>query len=195
MKEVDSMYCSKTVPGISAILTTVITSAGLVTAAPAPQGAQGTESITINATITAIDKANRAVTLRGPQGNSVTVHAGEDVKRFNELKVGDQVTATYAESVAWSVRPAGQPAPPRETDTATQRAGGPGGAVASQQNISVTIEAIDPAVPSVTVKGPQGRTATFKVSDPKNLQNVKVGDKVDISYTQALLIRVDPAAK
>jgi hypothetical protein len=32
------------------------------------------------------------------------------------------------------------------------------------------------------------------VRDLKNLQGVKVGDKVDISFTQALLLKVDPPA-
>ncbi|GEM_PF-627914 len=192
------MYWSKTMICKSAILTvtvSMITSAGLVSAAPAPQAARTTETTTVNATITAIDKANRAVTLTGPQGNSITVHAGEGVKRFNDLKVGDQVSATYSESVAWSVRPSGQPAPPRETQSTTRRAEGPGGTVTSQQTVSVTVEAIDPAAPSVTVRGPQGGTQTFKVENPKNLENLKVGDKVDISYTQALLLRVDPPTK
>ena len=188
------MYCSKTMPGMSAILiVTVITSAGLVTAAP--QSARETESVTVNATITAIDKTNRVVTLRGPQGNSVMVYADEGVKRFNDLKVGDQVAATYSESIALSVRPAGQSAPPQDTQTVTRRAGGPGGTVTVQQNVSVTVEEIDRAAQSVTVKGPEGRIQTVHVSDPKNLQNFKVGDKVDISYTQALLLRVDPPTK
>ena len=191
------MYLSKVMISNSAILTvtvTMITSAGLVMAV-APQGARTAETTTVNATITAIDKATRVVTLRGQQGDAIIVKAGEEVKRFNDLKVGDKISATYSESIAWSVRPAGQPAPPTETQTITRRQGGPGGTATSQQTISVTVEAIDQAVPSVTVKGPQGGTQTFKVSNAKNLEKLKVGDKVDISYTQALLIRVNPPTK
>ena len=190
------MNWSKVKIGKSAILAvTVITSAGLVTAAAAPQAAGAADAVTLTAKITAIDKANRLVTLTGPEGNSVIVHAGEEVKRFNQLKVGEEVSATYAESIAWSVRPAGQPAPPSEKETIQERTAGPGGTITSQETTSVTVSAIDRAVPSVTVKGPQGGTLTFKVRHPENLENLKVGDKVDLSYTQALLISVDKPKK
>jgi hypothetical protein len=31
------------------------------------------------------------------------------------------------------------------------------------------------------------------VQDPKRLEGVKVGDTVDVTYTQAILLSVDPA--
>ncbi|HZN10507.1 MAG TPA: hypothetical protein VFC61_02450, partial [Blastocatellia bacterium] len=60
---------------------------------------------------------------------------------------------------------------------------------------SVTIESIDPAVPYVRVKGPEGRVYHYRVRDPKNIQGLKVGDTVDITYTRSLLIKADPASK
>ena len=50
---------------------------------------------TITATIEAIDKANRVVTLKGPKGSSVDFKAPDQLEGFNSLKVGDEVTATY----------------------------------------------------------------------------------------------------
>ena len=61
--------------------------------------------------------------------------------------------------------------------------------------MSVTVEQIDQTAPSVTVKTPRGNSMTFHVNNPSNIQNLKVGDQVDISYTEGLLVRVDPAAK
>jgi hypothetical protein len=57
------------------------------------------EMRTETATIEAIDSANRAVSLRKPDGTYVTIVAGPEVKRFAELKVGDKVTAQYYENV------------------------------------------------------------------------------------------------
>ena len=57
------------------------------------------------------------------------------------------------------------------------------------------ITAIDPTVPSVTFKGPQGNTRTLKVLHPEKLQGVNVGDTVDVTYTEALAIKVDAAPK
>ena len=63
---------------------------------PAPESTP----ITRTATIEAIDKANRTVTLKGPAGNSVEIKAPEQMEGFNSLKVGHQVTATYFAAIA-----------------------------------------------------------------------------------------------
>ena len=153
------------------------------------------ETITGKATITAIDKATRMVTLRNAKGIDMVVYAGEEVKRFNELKVGDVVSATYSESVAVSVRKPGAAAPPKESESVVPRQGAPGGTVTREQTLSVTVQEIDLTAPSLTVKGPEGRTMSFKVRDKSYLQNLKVGDKVDITVTQALLLQADSAPK
>jgi Cu/Ag efflux protein CusF len=54
----------------------------------------------------------------------------------------------------------------------------------------VTIKAIDANVPSVTVLTEDGRSASCKVEDKKNLEGVKVGDKVEVTYTEAFAISV-----
>ena len=59
----------------------------------------------------------------------------------------------------------------------------------------VTIQAIDETVPSVTVKTEDGRKMSVKVEDKKNLEGVKVGDKVQITYTRALAISVEAPKK
>jgi Cu/Ag efflux protein CusF len=59
----------------------------------------------------------------------------------------------------------------------------------------VTIKAIDMAIPSVTLTTADGNTMSFKVEDKKNLTGVKVGDKVQITYTRALAISVEAPKK
>src|SRR5437773_2592185 len=58
-----------------------------------------------------------------------------------------------------------------------------------------TIAAIDKEKSTVTLKGPKGRTETVEAKDPKNLDLVKVGDLVEISYMQALAVSLDKPAK
>lgn len=167
-------------------------------AAPALAAAQDpkpiTESVTISATIEAIDQTSKKVTLKGPKGNYVEVD-GSSFPRFSQLKVGDVVTATYSESLAVHIRKAGEPAPPAASADVTQRGKGPGATATQRQTMTVTIQAIDPKSPSVTVKTSDGRVLSFRVQDPKNLELVKVGDTVDVTYTQALLLKADPPAK
>lgn len=146
--------------------------------------------VTITATIEAIDPTTRVVTLKGPEGNSVDVTAPEQMEGFKKLKVGDQVTATYFNAVAVKVRKPGEPAPSTEPSSTTSRKElTPGSETRRQQTFTVTVEAVDLAAPSVTVKGPKGRVVTLAVSDPKHLENVKAGDTVDVTYYESLLIK------
>jgi len=154
-----------------------------------------TESVTVKATIEAIDKANRTVTLKGPKGNSVEMEVTENVKRFDELKVGDMVTATYTESIAASVRKPGEPEPDKERVVVRPGAGAPGGTVSHYKTVTVTVEEIDRSTQSVSVRDPEGNVNSYRVRDPKRLEGLNIGDKVDITYTVALLLKVDPVTR
>jgi len=152
-----------------------------------------TASVEATATIEAIDHTGRIVTLKGKDGNEVDVYAGPEVKRFDELKVGDTVTFRYYESVAMHIRKPGQAAAPT-SEGAEKVARGtgakPSATVSKQETATVTIKAIDSKVPAVTVATENGHTASFKVADKKNLEGVAVGDRVEITYTTAFMVSV-----
>lgn len=152
-----------------------------------------TDAIELTTKIEAIDKTARLVTLKDKDGEVETIYCGPEVKRFDELKVGDTVTFRYYESVAYAIRKPGQPSGlPAQAGPSVTRGQGPkpGGTVSQQETATVTIKAIDPKVPSVTVLTEDGRTVSMKVEDAKNLKDVKVGDKVEITYTEAVMISV-----
>ena len=154
------------------------------------------ETKTVTATIEAIDHNARELTLKGEKGNYVTIVVSPDIKRFDELKVGDKITAKYQESLVLRVKAPGEKA--AETASAGMTPGGgakPGGTVATQQTVTVTITAIDLKTPSITFKGPHDWTYSSRVEDLDALKKVKVGDKVDITWTEALMIAVDTPAK
>jgi hypothetical protein len=151
-------------------------------------------SSTSTATIEAIDSTARTVVLRNEKGDEDTYYAGPQITRFDELKVGDTVKTTYYESVVLQIRKAGEPKPDSVAVGTTGGTGAlPAGTVASQQKMTVTVKAIDPDLPSITVTTPDGRTVTRKVEDKKNLEGVSVGDLVDITYTRATLMSVERA--
>ena len=54
----------------------------------------------------------------------------------------------------------------------------------------VVIEAIDKENETVTVKGPAGNSNTVKVRNPDNLDKVAIGDKVRVTYTEGLAVKV-----
>ena len=122
--------------------TVLAAATGLVAQMPKPV----TEKVTMTATIEAIDKSTRLVMLKGEKGNVVAVQVGEQMKRFNELKVGDKVSATYTESVAVNVRQPGQPAP-TSSSAVTPSTGAPGATAAAQDTITVTVLSVDKARP------------------------------------------------
>jgi Cu/Ag efflux protein CusF len=151
-----------------------------------------TESAELTAKIEAIDQTTRLVTLKDKDGVTETIYAGPEVKRFSELKVGDSVTFRYYESMAYEIRKPGEkPKVTTGEPTVTRSTGAkPGGTISKQENATVTIKAIDEKIPSITVLTEDGRTLSFKVDDKKKLAGVKVGDKVEVTYTQALMISV-----
>lgn len=166
-------------------------------AAAQPTGQAVMASVTVTATVTAINQKTRAVTLTAQNGQVYSFIADTAVKNLAQVKQGDNVTVTYMEALAYDVRkPGTAPAPTTTVAGAAAPVGAmPAGAIAQQTTATVTITAIDPKVPSVTFKGPQGNTQTIKVLHPERLQGVKVGDLVDLTYTQALAIKVTPAPK
>jgi hypothetical protein len=113
-----------------------------------------TDAVEVSATIEAIDHSERLVTLKAKDGNVDTVFAGPEVKRFDELKVGDTITVRYYESIAYAIRKPGQPSGlPAAAGTKITRGQGarPSGTISRQETATVTIKAIEPKTPSVTV--------------------------------------------
>lgn len=157
---------------------------------PVTQGASVSETFTIDA----IDYKARMVTLRDAKGQTETIFCGPDVQRFDALKVGDRVTFRYYESVVYAIRkPGSGPAASASADMVRTPGDRPGGTISQQMTAMVTIAAIDPKVPSVTITTKDGQKMSSRVENPKNLEGLKVGDQVEVTYTQALAINVTPA--
>ena len=151
---------------------------------------------TETATITAIDKGSRSVTLQGPNGDRKTFTVGPAVTRFNQLKVGDVIRATYYESLVLELRKPGTPVTPAASASVAERLKDrPGGVVAVQETTSVTVKAVDPNVPSLTVVTAAGLTETWRIADRKNLEGVAPGDRIEMTYTKGVVVAAEPAAK
>ena len=130
---------------------------------------------------------------RKPDGTYVSVVAGPDITRFAEVKVGDKVNARYYENIVVRLK---QPGESEVVSSVKGTTGSeqamPGGTKAKQVTITATITAIDMTAPSITFTGPNGWKYTSKVQDTEALAKVKVGDKVDIVWTEAMLVSMEP---
>ncbi len=158
------------------------------------------ETTTLHATVEAVDPATREVTLKTSKGKVVTIKAGPEVKNFDQIHVGDVLTARYLESVALVVRKtdAGPGANESRTVEVAPKGHKPAARIVETREVTATVEAIDYATRTVTLRGPEGNARTIKV-DPsvKRLNDVKKGDQVVARYTEGLAISVKtpPPAK
>jgi Cu/Ag efflux protein CusF len=163
-----------------------------------PSGTLETGTVTATATVENIDLANRLVTLRGADGTVGTVWVDERAHNLGQVKKGDTVVATYHESLAYEVKRAGDGEPGVDVLEVGGRAAlgaKPGAAAAGVVTATVTIKSIDKSKPSVTLARADGSTFTVVVRHPEKLQHVKVGDLVELTYTQAVALSVEPTGK
>jgi hypothetical protein len=150
------------------------------------------ESIQSTATVKAVDYLKRTVTLEGTDGKTGTFNA-KNVRNLDQVKVGDLVKVEYVEELAIYVRKSDEPPSAMEGEAVGLAPKGqmPGGIVADTVQITANVEAIDYRNRTITLKGPQGNVKTFKVDQSiQRFDQIKQGDQVVVSYTEALLITV-----
>ena len=173
--------------------TTMLGTVALVLIAAVPGWAQvrglPTQTTTIAGTIETIDTNKRAVNIKTADGKFVAVNVPDTVKRFNDLKVGNKVKATYNNNVM--VRPKAASESP--VDSATSEYSDAQGSRTQVQvrTMTATIAGIDRAASSISFEGPNGWTYSRRVVDPTVFEQVKVGDKVDITWNTDLTIAVE----
>jgi Cu/Ag efflux protein CusF len=154
------------------------------------------DRITKAGTVEAIDTKARVLTLRDAKGELSTVDVPASVERFDALKVGDKITVTYYDNVTVRLKQPGEAPVNTLEGGLTPAAGGkPAGTMAAQRTMTAKVEAIDPKVPSITFTGPNGWKYSRRVEDKKALEKVKVGDQVDFTWTEAVLLSVDTPKK
>ena len=152
----------------------------------------------MSAQVVGLDKATRTVTLKGPKGNVVDIVAGDEVKNFDQIKVGDMVVARYVQALTLELQKtkvaAGEPT---VREGAAKAKAGERPAVAGGRQVTVIAEvtAVDPQKSTITLKGPRGNEVTLDVRNPEQFKVVKKGDQVEATYTEALALSVEPAPK
>jgi len=161
-----------------------------------PGRAAAVRTVKVTAQVVAIDKATRTVTLKGPQGNTVEVVAGDEVKNFAQIKVGDMLVVSYVQSLSLELQKAKTGASGITTQSAavTAKPGErPAAAAGNQVTAIAKVTAVDKKASTISLKGPRGNTVVLDVQNPDQFKVVKVGDEVLVTYTEALAISVEPA--
>jgi len=162
-----------------------------------PTGRAAAKAVQVKGTVAAVDKDAKTITLKGPKGRTVTLDV-QDPSKLEAVKVGDPVVATYMEAVAFQIKKPGTATPGttvQESRVSSKPGETPAGAIGQEVSVTATITEVNKKAGTVTIKGPKGNSETIKAQDPKNLDLVKVGDLVEITYARALAVSLDKPAK
>jgi hypothetical protein len=152
----------------------------------------------ITATVESINPTSRVVGLQGPHG-LVYVEAGPEVRNFDQVKVGDQVTVAYYKAIAAQIKPKDETGTgPRETVEAYRAPVGsrPAAAVGHTISTTVKIQSADTSFNTVTFQKPDGSVHTAAVNTPQGqtfIKSLRPGDEVDLDYTEAVAVAVTAA--
>lgn len=181
---------------VGVAITYAQTSSGQSPAAALPDrpGVVYADRARATATVQAVDRTQRTVTLESADGRRVTLKVPPEARNFDRIEPGDTVRAEYLDAVAVFVRKSDAP-PQAGATSAVQlapRGEKPGGVVVETIEVTARVEAVDLAARRVTLRTPDGGLRVIQVDDRvRRLDEVKAGDEVVIRHTQALAISLD----
>ena len=160
--------------------------------------AEAVRVIEASAKVVAIDKATRTLTLRDAKGRSFDVVAGEEVRNFAQVQLGDLVVVRFAQALTMQLlKTKAGVREMTERDAAARAPAGerPGGAVGREVTAVLDVLAVNPKKMTITVKGPKGNVVDLQVQNPDHFKVVKKGDQIEAVYREAVAISVEPAPK
>ncbi len=178
----------------TACLATTALSLTLALGAAAQSKTVTGETMRVKATVEAVNETDRSITVKDEHGNYHELAMPEG-GRIADVKVGDKLVVNYYENVNVRLKAVDEPDVNVEQSSATPAQGSakPAGTVAKQRRMTARISAIDLKAPSIAFTGPNGWKYSTRVQDKKALATVKVGDRVDITWTEAVLIGFEKA--
>ena len=172
------------------------------TQTPPGEPLAGERGVAVEASVVVqkVDLAKRTITVKKVDGSSITLKAGPEIQRLNEIKAGDVVTARILSAIAYEVRQ-----PTKEELAAPDKAAvvagrnektlpPAAGAVEAIRRI-VTITAVDRQAGTATFKTDDGEKTVVQVKRPENFARIKVGDKAVIEYIEAAALSIEPGKK
>ena len=187
---------SLALPGLTSCSSTPKSQDGAMTDTALPEGMHGgvvLNSVTASATVQSVNAADRTVVLQHADGSLTTYECGPEVRNFAQIRVGDQVTATVAESVAIGLLKGGGMPIGSGTATAVVRAplgAKPSGRIVDTQGFTAKVMSVDAEKREVTLQTVDDQTRTVQVGPDINLANVHPGDDVGVRVTRAYVISV-----
>ena len=156
------------------------------------------EGVQVQGKFKSVDQKTRQVVIVGPNGNEFKTTLGNEVKNFNQIKVGDIVTLTHVEILVADIKKPSKVEVRERVETekaVTAKLGDkPAAAIERKLSIVADVTAIDEKKGTLTVRGAT-RTLDIKVKDPKVLKGIKVGTQIETVVTEIIAIEVSAPKK
>ena len=154
------------------------------------------EQVTVMGTVTEINPETREITLMGSDGGLMTVTAGEEVERFDEIAVDDVIEFDYFTYIKAEFRE------PTEEERAepvqmlveagkTPEEMAPAGAVGAVVKAVVTIEALNRPLMLATVSGPNGNYVSIPMEDAEFMTKLRIGQVLILTYAEAMVVSLE----
>ena len=181
-------------------IATLASLCGLLACSPEPESRspgpfyQSSREVSTTATVESVDVENRKITMKGPQGNTITCDVDERVRNLDQVKPGDVINLTYIEAAAVQVVKKAEQA---KNDVVIEQAPPgekPRGTRVRQISRTAEVTNIDKQRGTVTLKGADGALTTISVRHPERLDHIKVGDLLQITYSEAVAVSVQPSS-
>ena len=148
------------------------------------------------AKVEAVDLKSRKVTLSSLQGDLFIIHVGKEAVNLPQVKKGDMVDISYGRELkVWMAEP-GDVVNEQSTVVVRAKPGSkPQGMGVTETNVTAKILALDKTNELAKLELANGKVVTVKVQNPENLNKVKVGDTLGISYLEVVDIAVRKGSK
>ena len=160
--------------------------------------------VSLNGKVTAIDPVKRQVSVTGDDGGVATLFVGPEIRNFENLKVGDHVTASYTEAHSLAIAKGekgneaklGELRMKIESQAANQApAGGKPGLSAMQRTTMVAnVFQIDRDRGILTLRGTSGVPVDVHVPDKEMLNQIGINDQLVVGYRHASVVSIQPGA-
>lgn len=162
--------------------------------ASAPQPVTSTRETVAQAIVEDVDRLDRSVSFRTPEGLLSEVHVPPELGSLDDLQHGDRVTVRFIESVVVRIDPAARPTLPEDTTAEAQaRETSRDPHVVQQLTVTVTIDSVDAQTGTVVYHKADNMKILRAVADRRLLDGLKAGDRVVITYTKARAVSVERA--
>lgn len=164
-------------------------------------GLQTVTTYSADARITAVDTANRTVTVTYPDGAVRTHTVSPAVANFGATRIGDMVTIAFEDRMSFVLSDRKTPTPPNRdiSAVATGSAGESVGGVSASQIVGTWwVVGVNPAANTITLVNPaSGPVRTYSVptqAGRDQLSRVQVGDSLTAINTQLMAVSITPKA-